>query len=119
MCERTIYFIGSSFKDLEKFPRRVQDIVFLALQFAQKGQKHPDAKPLKGFGDAGVLEIIEDFNRDTYRAVYTVRFENAVYVLHAFKKKSKKGIKTAKEDISIIHSRLKRALEHFKQSRLN
>lgn len=80
-----------------------------------KSIKHPDAKPLKGFKGAGVLEIVENFDGDTYRAVYTVKFEGIVYVLHAFQKKSKQGIATPKQDIDLIESRLKRAKEHYKK----
>jgi len=86
-----------------------------ALHFAQHGDKHPAAKPLKGFGGAGVLEIIEDHDGDTYRAMYTVRFAGAVYVLHAFRKKAKKGIATPKRDMDLVKARLKRAREHFRQ----
>lgn len=78
-----------------------------ALDFAQRGDKHDDAKVLKGFGSAGVLEVIEDDISGTYRAVYTVKFDEAVFVLHAFQKKSKQGIATPKEDMEIIRNRLK------------
>jgi phage-related protein len=80
---------------------------------SQLGKKHPDAKPLKGFKGAGVLEIVQDFDGDTYRAIYTVKFEGIVYVLHAFQKKSKHGISTPKQDIYLIEMRLKRAKEHY------
>lgn len=83
-----------------------------AIYLAQIGEKHPDAKPLKGFGGAGVLEAIDDFAGNTYRAVYTVRFADAVYVLHAFQKKAKRGIATPKREMEIIQSRLRRAEEH-------
>ncbi len=84
-------FVGSSLEDLKAFPREVQRVVGFALRAAQEGGKYPDAKPMKGFKGAGVLEIVEDYDGDGYRAVYTVRFSNAVYVLHAFQKKSKRG----------------------------
>jgi phage-related protein len=74
---------------------------------AQVGQTHPDAKPLKGFGSAGVLEVVEDFQGDAYRAVYTVRYAEAVYVVHCFQKKSTQGIATPKPDVELIKSRLK------------
>ena len=74
---------------------------------AQVGQKHPDAKPLKGFGGTGVLEVVEDFQGDAYRAVYTVRYAEAVYVVHCFQKKSTQGIATPKPDVELIKSRLK------------
>jgi phage-related protein len=82
---------------------------------AQCGDKHPSAKPLKGFKGTGVLEIVEDFDGDTYRAVYTVKLAGVVYVLHAFQKKSKQGIATPKQDIALLEARLKRAKEHYSQ----
>ena len=84
-----------------------------ALYLAQTGGKSPDAKPLKGFGGSGVLEIVEDHEGGTYRAVYTVKLAGAVYALHAFQKKSKKGIATPKQDIDLIKERLIRAREHY------
>ena len=78
-----------------------------ALFDAQTGGKHPDAKPLKGFGGAGVLEIVDDYDGDTYRAVYTVRFAGVIYVLHAFQKKSKSGIATPKKELDLIKNRMK------------
>lgn len=88
-------------------PEEVQDNFGYALHLAQVGQKHPDAKPLKGFGGAGVLEVVEDFQGDAYRAVYTVRYAEAVYVVHCFQKKSTQGIATPKPDVELIKSRLK------------
>jgi phage-related protein len=84
-----------------------------ALWQAQRGGKHADAKVLKGFGGGGVLEVVEDHEGSTYRAVYTVKFSGAVYVLHAFQKKSKKGIKTPQREIELIRKRLKTAEEHY------
>ena len=84
-----------------------------ALDFAQQGKKHPDAKPLRGFGGAGVLEIVDDYDGNTYRAVYTVKFAEAVYVLHCFQKKSKHGIATPKQDVELTERRFKRAQEHY------
>jgi phage-related protein len=78
-----------------------------ALHLAQEGKKHEQAKPLKGFGSAGVLEVVEDYRGDTYRAVYTVKFGNAIYVLHCFQKKSTSGIETPKPDMELIRARLK------------
>ena len=83
------------------------------MYLAQTGSKHPHAKPLKGFGGAGVLEIVENEDGDTYRAVYTVKLAGIVYVLHAFQKKSRQGIATPKQDIDLIQQRLKRAQEHY------
>ena len=86
-----------------------------ALYQAQIGKKHPNAKPLKGFGGAGVLEIVTDHVGDTFRAVYTVKFACAIYVLHAFQKKSKSGIKTPTEELELVKQRLKSAESDYKQ----
>ncbi len=83
-----------------------------ALDLAQRGGKHCDAKPLRGFGGAGVLEIVDDFDGDTYRAIYTVKFRGAVYVLHAFQKKAKRGIATPRHEIELIQVRLRAAHLH-------
>ena len=88
-------------------PQDVQDTFGYALHLAQIGQKHQDAKPLKGFGGAGVLEVVEDFQSNAYRAVYTVRYAAAVYVVHCFQKKSTQGIATPKPDVDLINLRLK------------
>ncbi len=109
---KPVEWISSSRDDLRKFPEEVQQMMGFALYRAQLGKKHPEAKPLKGFKGSGVVEIVEDFDGDTYRAVYTVKFEGIVYVLHAFQKKSKRGIATPKQDINLIETRLKRAKEH-------
>ena len=90
-------------------PDEVQQVFGFALYQAQIGLLHPDAKPLKGFGSAGVLEIVEDWRGDAYRAVYTVRFADAVYVLHCFQKKSKRGIGTPKKEMDLIRERLRQA----------
>jgi phage-related protein len=111
---RPVSWIGSSKADLSAFPEEVKDSIGFALYVAQQGGKHRDAKPLRGFGGAGILEIVDDFDGDTYRAVYTVRFAGRVYVLHVFQKKSKTGIKTPKAEINLIQSRLKRAEEEHK-----
>ena len=110
---KTIFWVGSSLEDLRAFPDEVKRIVGFALHLAQVGRKHPSAKPLKGFSSAGVLEIVEDHVGDTYRAVYTVRLAKAVYVLHAFQKKSKTGIKTPAKEIDLVRDRLKRAEDHY------
>jgi len=109
-------FIGASEDDLFEFPQEVKRLIGFALRMAQKGGKHPDAKPLAGFGGAGVLEVVSDFDGDTFRAVYTVKFKGVIYVLHAFQKKSKKGIKTPKAEIDKIKSRLKQAQELYAES---
>lgn len=94
---KPVEWVGSSLKDLKEFSEDVQQVMGYALYLAQCGEKHPLAKPLKGFKGAGVLEVIEDFNGDTYRAVYTVKLAGVVYVLHVFQKKSKQGIATPKQ----------------------
>lgn len=112
---KPIEWVSSSRDDLRKFPEEVQQMMGFALYRAQLGKKHPDAKPLKGFKGSGLLEIVEDFDGDTYRAVYTVKFTEIVYVLHVFQKKSKRGIATPKQDIDLIEMRLKRAKEHYEK----
>lgn len=119
-CVRSVkrlIWIGSSKQDLVAFPDEVKRVMGFALFQAQEGGKHPDARPLKGFGGAGVLEIVEDYDGDTYRGVYTVRFDTAVYVLHAFQKKSRHGIATPKHDLELIRARLGRARERHEQQR--
>ncbi len=107
--ERPLEWIGSSHKDLVALPEDVRRLFGFALSLAQAGDKHDSAKVLKGFGGAGVLEVVEDDGAGTYRAVYTVKFPEAVFVLHCFQKKSKRGVATPKEDMDIIHARLKTA----------
>jgi phage-related protein len=109
LTDTPLEFVGSSREDLSDFPDDVKRCIGLALRTAQKGGKHPDAKPLKGFKGAGVLEIISDFDGNTFRAVYTVRLRGIIYVLHAFQKKSRKGIKTPLNEMEKIKSRLKDA----------
>ncbi|MBI5145171.1 MAG: type II toxin-antitoxin system RelE/ParE family toxin [Candidatus Omnitrophica bacterium] len=111
---KKVDFIGSSKEDLKEFPDEVKQDIGYALFEAQRGQKSASAKPLKGFGGAGVLEIVENFSGGTYRAVYTVRFEKVIYVLHCFQKKSKHGVKTPQKDIDLIKQRLKLAEEYYK-----
>ena len=109
LTDTPLEFVGSSREDLSDFPDDVKRCIGLALRTAQKGGKHPDAKPLKGFKGAGVLEIISDFDGNTFRAVYTVRLRGIIYVLHAFQKKSRKGIKMPLNEMEKIKSRLKDA----------
>ena len=104
--EKPLFWIGSARKDLLAMPKVVQREFGFALHLAQIGTRHPSAKVLKGFGSAGVLEVVEDHATDTYRAVYTVRFSDAVFVLHCFKKKSTKGSETPKPDMELIRKRL-------------
>jgi len=108
---KDVVWVGSSLKELKALPRLVQRSFGISLFVAQSGSMPPDAKPLKGFGGAGVLELIEDDRNGTYRAVYTVRFSTGIYVLHAFQKKSKKGISTPAHEIDLVKERLKRADE--------
>lgn len=107
--EKPLYWVGSSLDDLRALPAEVKDVFGFALHLAQWGDKHPDAKPLKGFKGSSVLEVVEDYDGDSYRAVYAVQFVNAVFVLHVFQKKSKRGIKTPKPDLDRIKQRLKLA----------
>lgn len=111
---KKLVWIASTRKDLMGMPGDVQDTFGYALHLAQTGRKHEQAKPLKGFGSAGVLEVVEDDSGGTYRAVYTVRFQGAVYVLHCFQKKSTRGIATPKPDLDLIRDRLKAAQVHAK-----
>jgi phage-related protein len=104
---KPLAWIGSAYEELMELPMAVRRSVGYALHTAQEGGKHESAKPLKGFKGAGVLEVVENHDGDTYRAVYTVKFANAVYVLHCFQKKSKKGIATPKSAIDLIERRLK------------
>jgi phage-related protein len=115
--EKPLQWIGSSHKDLMALPADVRRFFGFALLLAQSGDKHDAAKVLKGFGGAGVIEVLEDDVGGTYRAVYTVRFPEAVFVRHCFQKKSKRGIATPKEDMDIIHARLKIAEAHAKELR--
>ena len=106
---KELRWIGSSLDDLRALPAEVKLVFGFALRQAQAGGRHPRAKPLKGQGGAGVLEIVESHDGDAYRAVYTVKFSSAVYVLHAFQKKSHKGAETPKPDLELIQQRLKAA----------
>jgi phage-related protein len=112
--EKPLVWVAGSKRDLLAMPDEVQDVFGYALHLAQSGLKHDQAKPLKGHGSAAVLEVVEDWQGDTYRAVYTVRFAAAVYVLHCFQKKATKGIATPKPDLDLIAVRLKAAEAHAK-----
>jgi len=114
---KRVDFIGSSLEDLKKFPDEVKQDIGYALFEAQQGLKPIRVKPLKGFG-AGVLEIIENSIGGTYRAVYTVKFPEVIYVLHCFQKKSTRGIKTPRQDIELIKKRLWSAEENYKTRRI-
>jgi phage-related protein len=112
--EKPLYWIGSSLKDITRFPPEVQRTAGFALSAAQYGGKHPSAKPWKGEGP-GVLEVVKNHDGDTYRALYTVRFANAVYVLHAFQKKSPHGIAPRQSDVALVKERLKLAQQDYEE----
>jgi len=112
---RRLEWIGSTKKDLLALPEAVVDVFGFALYLAQTGRKHDQAKPLRGFGSAGVLEVVEDRRGDTYRAVYTVKYAVRVFVLHVFQKKSRSGIATPEPDLDLIRSRLKVAARRAKE----
>ena len=94
-------------KDIQDLPPRIRKQFGLALLKAQEGDRSPKAKPLSGFGGASVVEVVENFDTDTYRAIYTVRFQEAVYVLHVFQKKSRQGIQAPVKDLEMVRTRLK------------
>ncbi len=112
---RPLVWVGSAKRDLMKFPDEVIHAMGLVLMRVQYGDTPPSVKPLRGFGGAGVLEVVEDEDGSTYRAIYTVRLKGRVYVLHAFQKKSRHGIATAKSDINLIRARLTWAVELHKE----
>jgi phage-related protein len=112
---KPLYWVGSSKRDLQALPDEVVDVFGYALYLAQIGKKHQQVKPLKGFGSAGVLEVVEDWKGSAYRAVYTVRFAGAVFVLHVFQKRSKRGVTTPREDMDLIRERLKAAEQVAKE----
>src|ERR1700675_5132212 len=115
-AQKPTIWIGSSKDDLRAFPDEVRRVMGFAINDAQNGDEHPRTKALKGFGGRGVLEGVDDEDGDTYRAVYTVRFAGMIYVLHAFQKKSKKGVETPKREIEVIKARLKGADAHYQEN---
>lgn len=114
--EKPLFWVASSKKDLTAMPEEVQDAFGFALHLAQNGSKHPNTKPLKGFGGTGVMEVVEDFSGNAYRAIYTARFGSALYVLHCFQKKSTKGIQTPLHEIATIKMRFIAAEQYSKGS---
>ena len=112
--ERPLDWVGSSKKDFLAFPEPVKEAMGYALGLAQLGGTHPAAKPWKGHGP-GLFELVEDYDGNTYRAIYTVQFKEVIYVLHAFQKKSPKGIKTAKTDIDLISRRMRAAQQDYEE----
>ena len=115
---KPVRWIGSSRRDLKTFPKTVQRHIGQALYAAQCGEEYPTVKALKGFAGRSVLEIVASDDSRTYRAVYTLRFRDAIYVLHAFQKKSKKGIATPKRELDLIELRLAAAVQDYRE-RLN
>jgi phage-related protein len=109
---RPLAWVGSSRDDLKAFPDQAQDQIGFALYQAQLGLKHPDAKPLAGFG-SGVMEVVSNVAGNTFRAVYAVRFREAVYVLHSFQKKSRRGVATPRAELETIRRRLRAAEQHY------
>ncbi len=118
MTIKPLYFVGGAQDDLRTMPQAVRVMVGFALFEAQNGEKSDAAKPLKGFGGAGVLEVVSNHDGDTYRAVYTVKFRGFVYVLHCFQKKSTRGAATPKPALDLIERRLKAAAEHHRMAYL-
>jgi phage-related protein len=112
---KPVIWIGSSREDLRAMPQQVRRDIGQALYTAQQGETDPSAKPLKGFGGSRVMEIVERHRTDAYRAVYTAHFADAIYVLHVFQKKSKRGIATPKPDIEVIRRRYAEAERHHKE----
>ena len=110
--EKPLFWVASTRNDLRLFPEHAKDAIGVALSVAQFGGKHPAAKPWKGQGP-GVLEVVEDYRGNAYRAVYTVRFAEAVYVLHVFQKKSPRGIRTPATDVRLISQRLQAARSDY------
>jgi phage-related protein len=109
---KPLYFVGSARDDVRAFPEEVRDAIGFAFHLAQTREMHLHARPLQGYGVAGVLEIVESHDGNAYRTVYTDRFEHAIYVLHAFQKKSRRGIVTPRQELDLISSRLRQAEEH-------
>jgi phage-related protein len=112
--EKPLHWMGSALRQLMGFPSKVQRSIGFALSAAQYGGKHLSAKPWRGEGP-GVLEVVKDYDGDTYRAIYTVRFERAVYVLHAFQKKSPRGLETRQSDVDLVRARLKTAQQDYEE----
>ncbi len=112
---KPVEWVGSSRTDLRRFPDAVRDRIGFAIYQAQIGLRHRDAKPLKGYG-SGVLEVVSRFDGDTFRAVYTLRFESAVYVLHAFQKKAKRGAATPQTELDLVRRRLRTAKRHYRNA---
>jgi phage-related protein len=115
MPQKECFFLGSARRDIQVMPEDVRQHFGHAIHRVQCGDEPPDAKALTGFGGRSVLEIVKDYDSNTYRAVYTVRFAEALYVLHVFQKKSKKAAETPKHDIDLVKQRMRDAEEHYRQ----
>jgi phage-related protein len=113
---KRIEWVGSSRKDIRGFPDGVRDSIGYAMYAAQQGGRAANVKPLHGFGGASVLEVVEDYDGGTYRAVYTVRFSDAIYVLHVFQKKSKRGAQTPVHEMNVIRERLQAVEAHHRNN---
>jgi phage-related protein len=113
--EKPLFWMGSSKRDLLELPEEVVRTFGFALGLAQNGEKHHKAKPMKGYGGAGVLEVVADHQGNAYRAIYTVRFEKAIYSLHVFQKKSTRGIATPRHEIELVNQRMKQVESHYKE----
>ena len=113
---KPVEWLGSTLGDLRVLPDPIQDDFGYALYLAQTGDKHPHAKPLRGHHGAGVLEVVRQHDAEAYRAIYTVRFAEAVYVLHVFQKKSKSGIATPAAEMRVVEARLKEALRRHTEA---
>jgi phage-related protein len=103
--QRESIWVGSSLRDMREFPEEARQVMGFALCLAQAGGKHPSVSPLRAFGGASVLEVRDDYRGDTYRGIFTERFADAVYVLHALKKRAKRGRATPQRDIDLVRSR--------------
>jgi phage-related protein len=112
MEPKPLFFVGSTRDDLRSLPEDVKDLFGYALYLAQMGEMHVRSKPLRGFGGADLLEVVDWDEGGTYRTVYTVRLAGAVYVLHVFQKKSRRGIATPRQEIDLVRARLRQAEEH-------
>lgn len=114
--EWTLFWVGSALGDLRTFPDALIDVMGYALHLAQQGGKHPDAKPMKGFRGGSVIELCVGYDGNTWRTVYTREYKDVIYVLHAFQKNSKQGIRTLQQHIRMIQRRLRLAQEHHEQT---
>ena len=113
-AQKPVFWIGSAREDLRAFPVEARRVMGVAINDAQNGEEHPSVKALKGFGGRGVLEVVDTHDGDAWRAVYTIRFAGAVYVLHCFQKKSKRGVETPKHEVELVKLRLKQAERHHR-----